>query len=56
VDYCGQTNSKDIMYAVNLGKEIEMIFTELCAYYVGLVDSCTEVEIWNLAKSSHIHT
>ena len=54
VDYCKQTNSKDIMYATNLGKEIKMTFTVLCAYYVGLVDNCSEVEDWNLAKSMHI--
>jgi hypothetical protein len=53
VDYCKQSNSKDIMYTVNLGKEIRMTFTELCAYYVGLIDTCETVEIWGLGESTH---
>ena len=53
VDYCKQSNSKDIMYTINLGKEIRMTFTELCAYYVGLIDTCETVEIWGLGKSTH---
>ena len=56
VDYCKQTNSQDIMYTSNIGKDIKPIFTALCAYYVGLTDDCADVEQWNLAKSTHIVT
>ena len=56
VDYCKQTNSKDIMYAVNLGREIRMIFTDLCAYYVGLINTCDDVIIWGLSPSTHTIT
>ena len=54
VDHCNKTNSQDIMYTVSFGKEITMEFSELCAYYVGLTDSCDDVEKWNLAQSTHI--
>ena len=51
-----KTNSKDIMYAVNLGREIRMIFTDLCAYYVGLINTCDDVIIWGLSPSTHTIT
>lgn len=54
VDYCKSTGSRDIMYTVNNGATITPKFTQLCAYYVGLVDSCSEVEKWGLKKNSHL--
>ena len=54
VDHCIQSESKDIMYTVNMGDEITSVLTELAAYYVGLVDSCELVDEWNLAKSEYI--
>lgn len=53
VDYCERTDSMDIMYTVNMGDEIFSEFTELAAYYVGLVDECALVDEWGLAKSEH---
>lgn len=54
VDYCERTESKDIMYTVNMGDEIISELTELAAYYVGLVDECALVEQWGLMKSEHV--
>lgn len=54
VDHLEKTRSKDIMYTVGLGGSINQKFTELDAYYVGLVDSCDEVETWGLAKSTYL--
>lgn len=53
VDHLQKTRSKDIMYTVSLGGSITQKFSELDAYYVGLVDSCDEVETWGLAQSRH---
>ena len=53
VDYLNETNSKDIMGFANLGT-IDKTFTNLTAYYVGLVDECVDVELWGLAKSEHL--
>ncbi len=53
VDYLIETNANDIMGFANLGP-INKKFTNLCAYYVGLVDECAEVEIWGLGKSEHL--
>lgn len=52
VDHCRETDSQDIMYTVCLGDTIPQEFTELDAYYMGLVDSCEEVENWNLGEST----
>ena len=54
VDYCNNTHSNDIMFTVNSGKDISVLFTDLDAYYVGLIDYCSEVERWGLVKSSHL--
>lgn len=54
VDHLGKTYSSDIMYTVYDSKDITNDFTDLDAYYVGLKDSCEEVEKWNLAISEHI--
>lgn len=53
VDYCAKINSNDIMYTVISGDKITNAFTELDAYYVGLVDSSDEVVKWKLGKSEH---
>ena len=53
VDHCAETGSGDIMYKVNPGASIRETFTDLCAYYVGLTDTCAEVETWGLARSTH---
>lgn len=42
----------DIMYTVSLDAEIFQCFTQLDAYYMGLVDSCDEVTTWGLGKSA----
>lgn len=54
VDHCAATGSDDIMYTVSLGEKIPQKFTRLTAYYVGLVESCPEVDTWGLGKSSHL--
>lgn len=51
VDYCTETNSNDIMYTVSDGEEITNEFSELDAYYTGLLDYSGEVEKWGLLKS-----
>ena len=53
VDHCADVGSNDIMYAVSDGKEIFSDFTDLDAYYVGLIDRCEEAEQWGLAPSEH---
>ena len=53
VDYCTKQGSNDIMYTVVMGDEITNEFTELDAYYVGLVDSSDEAVKWKLGKSEH---
>ena len=54
VDHLAKTRSKDIMYTVGLGGSITQKFTELDAYYVGLVDSCEEAETWGLGQSTYL--
>ena len=56
VDYCNQIKSNDIMFTINLGKSISVKFSELCAYYVGLKNTCSEVEQWGLGKSERLYT
>lgn len=48
VDHCLEIGSDDIMYEVNDWYEITGRFTELTAYYTGLVDECAEVAEWKL--------
>ena len=55
VDYLNDHFSNDIMYTVVDSKEITNEFTELDAYYVGILDHCGDVDKWNLAVSEHIH-
>ena len=54
VDHCGATDSMDIMYTISLGSTIPQLFTRLDAYYLGLVDSCDEVDAWGLGKSTYL--
>ncbi len=51
VDYCTQTDSSDIMYTVSDSEEITNVFSELDAYYTGLLDYSEEAEKWGLLKS-----
>lgn len=51
VNHLRKTKSQDIMYMIYDSEEISEKFTELDAYYVGLIDSCDEVEEWGLGKS-----
>lgn len=53
VDHLSSTYSNDIMYTVTDTKEITNDFTDLDAYYVGLIDRCEAVDEWNLAQSEH---
>lgn len=53
VDHCNTTKSKDIMYIVTIEKEITQQFSEVDAYYTGLIDSCDQADIWGLGTSSH---
>jgi len=41
------------MYTVTDTKEITNDFTDLDAYYVGILDQCGEVGEWGLARSEH---
>lgn len=54
VDYLSSTESDDIMFSVYTGNEIHNSFSPLDAYYMGLSESCPEVEKWNLAKSDYV--
>jgi len=53
VDHCTQ-NSNDIMFTVGTTKKIYQDFTRLDAYYMGLINSCSEVSTWNLKESDYI--
>lgn len=53
VDHCVEVKSRDVMYTVNLGEEITVEFTELCAYYIGLTDYCSVVSDWGLTLSTY---
>lgn len=54
VDHCYATDSMDIMFTTCLGDTIPQFFTPLDAYYMGLLDSCEEVDIWGLGKSAFL--
>lgn len=53
VDYYMETNPSDIMASVYYGDEITNTFSDLDAYYVGLIDSHPDIEKWNLGISEH---
>lgn len=54
VNHLRNTYSNDIMFTVYDSKEINNDFTELDAYYVGIIDHCKEVRKWGLAESEHL--
>ena len=54
VDYLIEIDSNDIMAKVNYGDEIINEFSNLDAYYVGLIDESSDVTKWNLGLSEHI--
>ena len=49
VDYCKEIDTDDIMYVIrSFGSTIFEEFTELDAYYVGLIDKSSDVQKFNL--------
>lgn len=54
VDYTRKNNYSDIMNSTYAGKSITNSFSELDAYYIGLTDSCYDVDKWNLEKSDYV--
>ena len=55
VDYYMENYPSDIMASVYYGNEITNTFSELDAYYVGLIDSHPDIEKWGLGISDHIY-
>ena len=53
VNHLESIDSNDIMYTVTSEKTITNEFSELDAYYVGLIDSSNEQKTWNLPLSEH---
>lgn len=53
VDHLEKTYSNDIMFTVTDSKEIYNDFTDLDAYYTGILKECPEVDEWRLARSEH---
>ena len=53
VDHCGEIQSGDIMYTIGIEQEIRQELSEVIAYYVGLIDTCPQIEEWGLGVSSH---
>lgn len=53
VDYYMETNPSDIMASVYYGDEITNTFSDLDAYYVGLLDECDDVTKWGLGLRKH---
>ena len=56
VDYLLEIDSDDIMFKVTDTSVIIDVFSDLDAYYVGLIDSHPDVEKWNLGISEHLST
>ena len=54
VDYLLEIDSDDIMFKVTDTSVIIDEFTDLDAYYVGLIDSHPDIEKWNLGISEHV--
>ena len=54
VDYVKENRSDDIMNWTGETLEVTSTFSELDAYYAGLINECAEVNDWKLAKSEHI--
>ncbi len=55
VDHCKETDCNDIMFRTYEGKKVYSDFTELDAYYVGLIEQCDEVDEWSLGLSDYIN-
>ena len=55
VDYLLEIDSDDIMFKVTDTSLIIDEFTDLDAYYVGLIDSHPDIEKWNLGISEHLY-
>lgn len=53
VDYLSSNDSKDIMFYINKGTNIESKFTDLDAYYVGIGSRPSEADNWNLSVSEY---
>lgn len=51
VEYCDKIQKNDIMYNGLPTRDIPECVTELDAYYIGLTDSSSEKELWNLGQS-----
>ena len=56
IDHCNAIGSKDIMFTVNGGDGIDLEFSDLTAYYTGLVDDCEELAEWNLPVAERFVT
>lgn len=54
VDYVKEKRHNDIMNFTGETLEVTNIFSELDAYYAGLINECAEVKQWNLAESDHL--
>ncbi len=54
VDYVNENRHDDIMNWTGETLKVTNSFSELDAYYAGLIDECDEVGKWNLGKSEHI--
>ena len=54
VDYVKESRQDDIMNWTAETLEVTSAFSDLDAYYAGLIDECDDVKQWNLAKSDHI--
>ena len=61
LDYLNKTNSNDLMFTnTNLRtgvydyERVTNEFTDLDAYYVGLIDQCDTVNEWGLVESEHV--
>lgn len=61
LDYLNKSNSNDLMFTnTNLKtgrydyEKVTNEFTDLDAYYVGLIDQCDVVDEWGLIESEHI--
>lgn len=54
VDYLQENGSNDIMFRVTDTEEIIDKFSDLDAYYAGLIDNHPDVEKWNLGISEHL--
>ena len=54
VDYVKENRHDDIMNWTTETLEVTSTFSDLDAYYAGLINECAEVNEWKLAKSDHI--